>query len=686
MNFRTLKAAIVSAILACAFLPPYPRASQVVFVMTNTFGVPDTNSIRVLTLDKYSPVAADGSIITTGGLPQIWLPGTNGWDGTVTNWLPTGNYFFTNAVLRCGMAYRFPDSSSNSTAYRISAGNTFYNTPAIIANQTNGLATTNYVNLATNGLVTITVTNGLASLTYVQSVTNGFVTAGITNGLSTILYALSSISATNSANLQITTNLNAANLTITTNLILASTNGIVAAANIARITTNGPDGSKVITTNQISPFSFNGFGNEIDWQSEPSIIPDQPGTFSTFLGGRGTLGAGEDNVMVGDETGAALAVGQENTAVGQGSFYNSDGSENSAFGTDSLRLQEGGYNNTAFGGYSLSALVNGSNNIAMGYQAGIGLQGNETNDIDIGSVGTTGENNVIRIGSTQLTNILAGKLFGNAAGLTNGVALTNGLATIAYVTAATNGFVTASVTNGLATLVAVSATNTASLTAATNLVISATNGTVAAVAQSGLPAGVLTNNQTTLTTFGNTVKATIFSITGGGTILLTSSGSTFSLQNNGSGNSITCMASNGNFTANAYIGNAFITNTLVAGSLIGNGSGITNLSATNIVHAAITTNFISGQFYTNNYGITIGVSGSVALTTASIAGFSQMQLQAFGNSTNYSTVISAVAGLTGAMTNAMATTYVSPGNYFTWTNTSSGAGDTSQPTTGQIFY
>jgi hypothetical protein len=69
---------------------------------------------------------------------------------------------------------------------------------------TNGLATTNYVNAATNGLVTSSITNGLATTNYVNS---------ITNGLATTNYVLTQISATNTAN-----------LTITTNLVVAATN------------------------------------------------------------------------------------------------------------------------------------------------------------------------------------------------------------------------------------------------------------------------------------------------------------------------------------------------------------------------------------------------------------------------------------------------------------------------------
>lgn len=53
---------------------------------------------------------------------------------------------------------------------------------------TNGLATTNYVNTATNGLVTASVTNGLATTNFVIDATNGLVTSVVTNGLATTNY------------------------------------------------------------------------------------------------------------------------------------------------------------------------------------------------------------------------------------------------------------------------------------------------------------------------------------------------------------------------------------------------------------------------------------------------------------------------------------------------------------------
>lgn len=99
----------------------------------------------------------------------------------------------------------------------------------------------------------------------------------------------------------------------------------------------------------------------------------------------------------------------------------------------------------------------------------------------------------------------------------------------------------------------------------------------------------------------------------------------------------------------------------------------------------VTTNWISGQLYTNLTGRPIEVTGNVVLTTAGVAGFSQMALQVNGVVTNYATVLSAVAGLTGSMTNAMSPAFVPAAGVFTWTNTSSGAGDASTTYGGQYM-
>lgn len=126
-------------------------------------------------------------------------------------------------------------------------------------------------------------------------------------------------------------------------------------------------------------------------------------------------------------------------------------------------------------------------------------------------------------------------------------------------------------------------------------------------------------------------------------------------------------------------GTLVVSNTANVGALVIGAA--TNIASFTVVN----TNWISGQIYTNTTGRPILVCGSVVLTTAGVAGYSQMALQCAGSATNYATVLSAVAGLTGVMTNAMTPLVVTNSGVFAWTNTSSGAGDTSGTWGGQYI-
>lgn len=117
-----------------------------------------------------------------------------------------------------------------------------------------------------------------------------------------------------------------------------------------------------------------------------------------------------------------------------------------------------------------------------------------------------------------------------------------------------------------------------------------------------------------------------------------------------------------------------ICNTLIVGNA-------TNTASFTLVN----TNWVSGFVYTNNTGRTIMVSGNAVLTTAGVAGYSQMGLAVPGVITNYASVLSAIGGLTGAMTNAITPAFIINGGTFTFTNTSSGAGDTSTTWGGQYM-
>ena len=209
------------------------------YVNNATNGFVTASITNGLATTNYVNTATNGFVTTsiTNGLA------TTNYVNNATNSLATTNYVksATNG-LPSGIWTLGTAANSNATAFYLSSNPSSYVTSSV----TNGLATTNYVNTATNGLVTASVTNGLATTNFVLA--QGFVTSSVTNGLATTNYVntatngvvnfvtnnyisttqgtaisnslLSSISATNTASLVITTNLIASktnfdNITVT---------------------------------------------------------------------------------------------------------------------------------------------------------------------------------------------------------------------------------------------------------------------------------------------------------------------------------------------------------------------------------------------------------------------------------------------------------------------------------------
>jgi hypothetical protein len=105
----------------------------------------------------------------------------------------------------------------------------------------------------------------------------------------------------------------------------------------------------------------------------------------------------------------ANTTGVGNSAFGDGALANNtSGGSNAAFGGSALITNSTGDGNTALGAAALANLVSGGFNIAIGQSAASSLNGNETNNIDIGNSGVSGESNTIRIGSNQTATFIAG--------------------------------------------------------------------------------------------------------------------------------------------------------------------------------------------------------------------------------------------------------------------------------------
>jgi trimeric autotransporter adhesin len=146
------------------------------------------------------------------------------------------------------------------------------------------------------------------------------------------------------------------------------------------------------------------------------------GAYSLFSNRTGSY-----NTASGAQALYSNSTGYGNTAVGGGALVlNTNGSVNTAIGMLTLENNQNGAYNTAAGYEALASLgsltgAGGSNNIALGYNAGGNLIGNESDDIEIGNAGVTGENNIIRIGTPGIQTAiwLAGVINGDGSGLTD---------------------------------------------------------------------------------------------------------------------------------------------------------------------------------------------------------------------------------------------------------------------------
>jgi hypothetical protein len=126
--------------------------------------------------------------------------------------------------------------------------------------------------------------------------------------------------------------------------------------------------------------------------------------------------SGYNNTASGYQALLGNTSGYYNTASGAEALLgNTRGYYNTASGAEALYYNVSGADNTAIGysalyflGYSTGG--GGNNNIALGYYAGANFFSNESDNIDIGNEGQTGENNTIRIGTpgTQTSAVIAG--------------------------------------------------------------------------------------------------------------------------------------------------------------------------------------------------------------------------------------------------------------------------------------
>jgi hypothetical protein len=131
------------------------------------------------------------------------------------------------------------------------------------------------------------------------------------------------------------------------------------------------------------------------------------GTDNTAIGAGALTGnfnnVGSLNTGIGSRALDGNSMGDENTATGALALEsNNTGGSNTGIGTYALELNTSGSNNTAIGRQALFNNQVGGNNIAIGFKAAINVLSTNSNNIHIGSVGSTNDNAVIRIGGNPI--------------------------------------------------------------------------------------------------------------------------------------------------------------------------------------------------------------------------------------------------------------------------------------------
>jgi hypothetical protein len=164
-----------------------------------------------------------------------------------------------------------------------------------------------------------------------------------------------------------------------------------------------------------------GFPTSCDWSAQSGkedtgagykVLQDNAsGVQDTALGYASLLEdeTGDGNTGVGMNSCFHDTTGGANTCIGvESGLRNKTGGGNVSVGVNSLELNRAGDSNTAIGSNALQELLEGSSNIAVGEQAGAAFTGSETDNIDIGNRGETGDENIIRIGAEQAKTFVAG--------------------------------------------------------------------------------------------------------------------------------------------------------------------------------------------------------------------------------------------------------------------------------------
>ena len=171
------------------------------------------------------------------------------------------------------------------------------------------------------------------------------------------------------------------------------------------------------------------------------ISPTIPGTLNTVVGSQALTSntTGSVNTAVGSGAMENNTTGSSNTAVGANSLKantggvdnvangyaaltsNTSGSGNTAAGFQALTLNTSGATNSAIGSGALQNNTTGSSNVAIGNNAAVNVAGGANNNIHIGNVGLSADNNTTRIGAGTQTSFFIAGVSGISTGLAGAV-------------------------------------------------------------------------------------------------------------------------------------------------------------------------------------------------------------------------------------------------------------------------
>ncbi len=343
----------------------------------------------------------------------------------------------------------FPNGFATDNAYgtnTVSASNLIgrvvftFSDGSTQTNAANAVGITNYVNTATNGLVTGSVTNGLATIAYATGIGNS--STNLQNSYSNFVASAFSISANGS-------------MTIKTQIL--SSSGLKGKPSYSFSSSPTAGGYYDVPSGSVS-FSVN---------SHPTLsifdeILHTSGFISFTTSGLDSTG-GSDWSISRYNAGTAIITGTEN----QNGAANLITSGWQYIVGIALTNQGGLYLGIIVtnGNYTMSRsnsvvveIATTNSQINLPFIDAAGLAAQELTVVNQGGGNTTINSGITNtIGLPGITNIILSP--GNSwslyslPGFTNWMIVgnTNGLATISYVNGATNGLVTASVTNGLAT-------------------------------------------------------------------------------------------------------------------------------------------------------------------------------------------------------------------------------------------